>query len=424
LKWLDKIIGTGKPDEQKTDTIAFDELKAWAAHESQAELDELSEAASQIITEIIVKKDQLVRDVDILEAAEPSEEPSRISKLVLAARDSLLKQINTLIDKIIAPEMNYSDIGNFHTSVNDYLNLTLEKSFKSHQRVKYMFPKEVGPVIADVGSIKRSLDRLGNLLDERKAKIENFGEISENIRLINEIESDLITYNSKIKSAGSKIDAARHEIDDCAARLDELSESEEWGSFVLLERELKQRESEIDALKNSAMELFTPLGKALNRMKKLSSSGRHTLSKKNEGLLDICLKNPISADTTDINGFLTEIMQLAESGTLGLKDKKRDKIIDQIRHIMSSFASKKEQHEALDSQINEINRKVSDLTISDAKATLEKQHTEKTRKIVGLEKELVSVNEELNLRSEELENRKRELSGAVNLVRRMDILFD
>ena len=415
LKWLDKIIGTGKPDEQKTDTIAFDELKAWAAHESQAELDELSEAASQIIAEIIVKKDHLLRDIDILEAAEPSGEPSRISKLVLAARDTLLKLINTLIDKIIAPEMNYSDIRNFHTSVNDYLNLTLEKSFKSHQRVKYMFPKEVGPVIADVGSIKRSLDRLGNLLDERKAEIENFDEISENIRLIKEIESDLITYNSKIKSVGSKIDAAR---------LDELSESEEWGSFVLLERELKQRESEINALKNSTMELFTPLGKALNRMKKLSSSGRHTLSKKNEGLLDICLKNPISADTTDINGFLTEIVQLAESGTLGLKDKKRDKIIDQIKHIMSSFASKKEQHEALDSQIKEINRKVSDLTISDAKATLEKQHTEKTRKIAGLEKELVDMNEELNLRSEELENRKIELSGAVNSVRRVDILFD
>jgi len=424
LKWLDKIIGTGKPDEHKTDTIAFGELKAWVAHESQAELDELSEAASQIIAEIMGEKEQLVRDTKILKAAEPSEEPSRISKLVLAARDSLLKQITTLIDKIIAPDMNYADIRNFYTSVNDYLNLTLEKSFKSHQRVKYMFPKEVGPVIADVGSIKRSLDRLGNLLDERKAEIENFDDILENIRLIQEIESDLITYNSKIKSVSSKIDAARHEIDDCTARRDELSESEEWGSFVLLERELKQRDIEIAALKNSVTELFTPLGKALNRMKKLSSSGRHTLSKKNEGLLDICLKNPISADTTDINGFLTEIMQLAESGTLGLKDKKRDKIVDQIKHIMSSFASKKEQYEALDSQIREINHKVSYLTIADAKATLEKQHTEKTRNIVGFEKELVSLNEELNLRSGELDKRKRELSGAVNSVRRMDILFD
>ncbi|MEA1944916.1 MAG: hypothetical protein U9N07_06260 [Euryarchaeota archaeon] len=426
MKWLNKIIG--KQNQQKPHTIAtiaFYELEDWVANESKVELDEFFGSAAQIFAEIKRTKEQLVRDINTLEtAAEPPEVPARASRVGLAARDNIIKQINTLIDRIGIPTMDYSDIMNFCRSADDYLETTLEKSLKSHHQAKYLFPKEVGTVISDISRIKKSLTKLKGLLDGKDTEIRNFDEISGDIQLIKDIKGDLIRYDSEINDVSSKMSDIQHKINDCTARLEQLSLSKEWSSFVELESELKQTEKERDNIETSVMELFMPLGKALNRMKKQSTSGRHTLSKKQMELLDDCLKNPISADAADINDFLTEMCRLVESGTLGLKDKKRDKIIDQIKHIIESFASKKDGYENLSSHISDIEHQISDLTISETKTTLEKQLAENTRKFAQLEDRLGNLKEELKIWSEELENQKKNLSDEINSIKPVRIVFD
>ena len=159
-------------------------------------------------------------------------------------------------------------------------------------------------------------------------------------------------------------------------------------------------------------------------MKKQSESGRYTLSKKQKKLLDVCLENPISADVTDVNDFLIEMLPIVESGALGLKDKKRDKIVDQIDLIMDSFAPKKERYDVLKSETHEIEHQISDLTISKTKTALEGQLTEKNKEIAQIDEDLVNLGEELKMRSIELEDLKAGLSDAVNLIEPVQIVFD
>ncbi len=181
---------------------------------------------------------------------------------------------------------------------------------------------------------------------------------------------------------------------------------------------------EANNIKSNVAELFIPLNKALNRMKKQSESGRYTLSKKQKELLDVCLENPISADVADVNDFLIEMLQIVESGALGLKDKKRDKIVDQIDQITDSFAPKKERYDTLKSETHEIEHQISDLTISKTKTTLEGQLSGKNREIAQIGEDLVNQGEELKMRRTELEDQKAELSDAVNSIEPVQIIFD
>lgn len=425
MKWLNKILGKQNQQKPRTaDTVAFHDLKGWVSDRTRAELGGFFESAAQIFAEIEATKEELIRDIKTLEAADPPELPSRVLRVGLAARDSMIKQINVMIDRISTPAMDYPDIMEFCRSVDIVLDSTIEKSAKSHHRAKYLFPKEVGAVFTDLRNIKISLAKLRDLLDREGAKIKGFDEITGTIQRIDDIKRDVVSGNSNIKKNDSKIDEIKREISDCTAKLEQLSQSKEWSSFVELEGRLKERGMEANNIESNVTELFIPLNKALNRMKKQSESGRYTLSKKQKELLNVCLENPISADVADVNDFLREMLQIVESGALGLKDKKRDKIVDQIDQIMDSFAPKKERYDTLKSETHEVEHQISDLTISKTKTALEGQLSEKNREIAQINEDLVNQGEELKMRSEELEDLKAELSDAVNLIESVQIVFD
>lgn len=422
MKWLNRIIG--KQEQQKTHTIAFHELETWVADESKAELDEFFKNAAQIFAEIEKTKEQLVRDIKILETSDPPEVPPHVLRRGLTARDNMIKYINVLIDRISIPSMDYSDIRDFYATAETNIETTLEKSLKSHQFAKYVFPEEVSTIVSDISDIKKSLIKLRQLFDGDGGRIENFAMISEGVQRIKDMKDDLVRCESRIVSVDAERDDIQHEIVDCTAGMERLADSSEWQSFVELEAGLKRAEGEKNRIETSVAELFMPLNKALNRMKKQDTSGRHTLSIKQKELLDICLENPISADADDITDFLTGVHKLVESDVLGLKDKKRDKIVDQIKHIMDSFESKKDQYNIFDSQISEIERQISDFAIMETKTALERQLDANTMKIKQIEEELTDLDGELKMRSEELENQKKNLSNAMNSIKPMQIIFD
>ena len=425
VKWLNKILGKQNQQKPRTaDTVAFRDLKGWVSERTGAELGGFFESAAQIFAEIEETKEELIHDIKSLKVADPPELPSRMLKVGFAARDSMIKQINVMIDRISTPAMDYPDIMEFCRSIDTALDATIEKSAKSHHRAKYLFPKEVGAVFIDLRSIKILLAKLRDLLDREGAKIGRFDEITETIQRIDDINKDIVAGNSKIKKNGSKIDEIKREISDCTSKLEQLSQSKEWSSFVELEDKLKERDLEANNIKSTVTELFIPLNKALNRMKKQSESGRYTLSKKQKELLNVCLENPISADVADVNDFLIEMLQVVESDALGLKDKKRDKIVDQIDQILDSFAPKKERYDSLKSETRKIEHQISDLTISKTKTALEGQLTEKNREIAQIDEDLVNLGEELKMRSIELEDLKAGLSDAVNLIEPVQIVFD
>lgn len=448
LGWLSKILG--KRDEKTTTptptthTIAFNELEDWFANESKKELGEFFGSVARIMTEIGEVKERLAHDLNVLGTAEPSEAPPRVLRMVTVSRDNLIKQINALIGRINVPAMggaggggggeeggdgdegdtDYSDVMDFYRSTDASIETTLERSMKSHTRTRHLFPKETTAVVSDIRTIKESLAKLKDLLDLNGSKIERFETVSGEIRRINEIQDELARRRSELDGIASEIKELEQNTSDQESQLLQLEERDEWVLFTELGRELSQSKQEIGDIETSVTELFMPLGKALNRMKKQSESGRHTLSKKDETMLATCLEDPISACASDVSEFMAVMLQLVESGALGLTDKKRDKIIDQIKQITDSFASKKDRYDALNSGIVALGERKSDLAISRTKAELEKGIADNGREIAQLEGKTNNMSEEVERGVQELEDLKKRIAGAASLIGQVQVVFD
>ncbi|MEA1909281.1 MAG: hypothetical protein U9N43_09700 [Euryarchaeota archaeon] len=422
LKWLNKIIG--KETRQETPTIAFHEVENWVADELKADLGEFFKSAARVFAEIGEAKEQLVRDIRMFETVEPPEMPPRVLKVGLAARDNIIKQINMLIDKINSPSMDYSAIREFYVTTNTNLENMLEKSVKSHHSAKYLFPKEVGVVISDVRDVKKLLTKLKLLIDENEDLIGTFSEISGVIQSITDLQDTIVEHNLRIGSAGSELEGFQHTSDKCAVRLEQLSGSAEWDSFVKLETEVKQARDERDTIETSVIEMFMPLNKAFKRMEKQDTSGRHTLSAKQKESLDMSLKNPIEMDAADVTDFMIDVCKLLDDDILGLKDRKRDKATSQTKQIMDSFASKKDAYQSISSRIIDIEDQISSLTISETKTTLERELATNNERIERIEQEIENLRVELEMRGNELEDQKRVLSDAANAIKMVRVSFD
>ncbi len=422
LKWLNKIIG--KETRQETPAIAFHEVENWVADELKADLDEFFKSAARIFAEIEATKEQLVRDIGVFETAEPPEMQPRVLKVGLAARDNIIKQINMLIDKINIPPMDYSAIREFYVTAHINLENMLEKSVKSHHSARYLFPKEVGVVISDVRDVKKLLTKLKLLIDEKEDLIGTFSGISGVIQNIIDLQDTIVEHNLRIGNTGSELEGFRHKSDNCAARLEQLSDSTEWSSFVELEVGLKRACEERDAIETGVTELFMPLNKAFKRMEKQDASGRHTLSAKQKESLDMSLKSPIDMDAADVTDFMIGVCKLLGDDVLGLKDRKRDKAISQTKQIIDSFALKKDAYQSISSRIIEIEDRISSLTISETKTTLELELATNNGRIARIEQEIENLRVELEMRGNELEDQKRALSDAVNSIKTVRIAFD
>jgi len=110
--------------------------------------------------------------------------------------------------------------------------------------------------------------------------------------------------------------------------------------------------------------LFSPINKELKLLQKQDETGRHTLTSEERRAISSILASPIQALAEDINAFLIEIRNIVEGDTTILKDRKRDKTLNWIDHLLSSEPSAlKGKHVLLESRIEETRAKLADMTI-------------------------------------------------------------
>ena len=136
------------------------------------------------------------------------------------------------------------------------------------------------------------------------------------------------------------------------------------------------------------------------------------------------LKNPIEMDAADVTDFMISVRKLLDDDILGLKDRVRDKATSQTNQIIDSFASKKDAHQSISSRIMEIEDRISRLTISETKTTLERELATNNERIKRIEQEIENLRVELEMRGNELKDQKRALSDAVNAIKTVRVSFD
>lgn len=412
MNWLKKIFsGSGSKEEE---SMKLEDVISWL-EEREASAG-WEESLSGIYRHLEDQAGELSQDLSGLASAEPDPStPPKLLRAGLAARGEVVKQMESLEEKIAPPrKRDLQSASDHHWALVKGLERTVTTFGRAQRYVAALFPKSLESINSDLGKISHTLVELEEVIGKRRKLSE---EIYYSKELSGEIQKGLVS----IDSLKTKLTGEEENLAGTSARLNEheqraksLAASDAGRRTEELKRSLEEKKKEKSQTEEELRALITPLTKALGRITKQSSSDRIRLEH-GDVFLQL-LNNPAQVSDTEIAGSLTELR--THLATLGLKDRKKEKVLDQIDQLIgkrslelarSRHFSLVEEIESLEAQLKESSQEalaLKDYISQDKKAlrTLEAA-------VEQSQKDLLLLEERMSSKQSELEERLTRIAG-------------
>jgi hypothetical protein len=189
-----------------------------------------------------------------------------------------------------------------------------------------------------------------------------------------------------------------------------MLQSEPWKQYalskdhlVLLEADAEKKSSEINGI-------ISPLTKAINRLKQLSDSGRHTLSPQDREALNLCLSCPVDVPPE----FFVTFQKIVESGDLNLP--KTEKLLPQIQLAASTLGEKRQEYKTIAHNIRLKKDEISNFKVIGEEKVLKETLSTLHNKLIMTEKELETSRKQFELLKEDIGLKKHELQQNISVI--------
>jgi DNA repair exonuclease SbcCD ATPase subunit len=407
LKWLNNIFGK-KPDDDESASLQLEKVSSWL--EERENESDFAIRLKEIYSRMDDVAQSLSKDISALESASTNEDtPPKLLRAGLAARGEVVKQLETLSLKLMPPKKKDPDSAfQHHWTLVKGLERTVTTFGRAQRYVAALFPRNIESITSDLTQISRLLVDLETEIGKKRRLAEESWysrelaeRLQEELSAINELKKKTLQDAATLSEITSRLSGLEEEAKRLAA-------SDEGKRAQELKRIFETKKEEKSQAEDELNDLIAPLTKALARMMKQGSSDRINLQ--HENVFEQLLESPSRVLDKDISGSLEELR--THLATLGLKDKKKEKILDHIdllikRRSLENARARQQAIEKeildLESQIRESSRKGLGLKEEMSQAKKSKKSLEAT--LAQAKKDLASLEEKTASDELELEER-------------------
>ena len=379
MKFIEKIFGKKEEAPAKL-TLKFNELPAWLEKEGESTFAGLGVHIGHKYSEINTAFEDLSEAKERLVDASFGEKVyKRLAKAGASNRDNLVKNLDIIIEKIAIPEdTDPSEAYQFHQDAKSVLNTCLENAVRSQQYVKALFPEEYKDIWGGLKHLDVLLDELVAPINEVKDELEAYDKLPGDIELIRQMQQQIPVKQKNINELTGKYETLKVELGSEEARLEEVEAGDEFTRARELEEQARTLKEQISGIDSNLAGLFAPLSKALSRMEKQDGSARHIMSPESRKVLKILKDEPVSTLDIDLSGFLVEMKTRVEDGSLGLKQQKMNKTLEQIDRLVGTdvLLRLKSQREGYSSELAGVRGELEGLTVYREKTQVEDRISE------------------------------------------------
>lgn len=361
MKWLKKIFSKENAvedsDVEAPVILALSHVKDWLEERSQEP--ELERNLRSLYDSIERVAKDLEGDLSALEGAEPKEGTSlRLLKAGSAAREKLVRQMRGLSDRVAPPaKADLISAREYHSTMMKHLQNTVQKFGRAQRYTAAIFPREVEMINSDLGTISRHLSDLGEMISEREASLEAFGEAAGLASQVRERRDQIESLKAEIAGDEELLATLRDQERGHQQDIETWSRSDEGRRNFDERKVMEQKLRERDQIEMGMADLVSPLAKAVSRIMKQDDSDRIALQHRE--VFKELSSSPVRALEGDVSGALLELKSKVD--LLGLRDKKRDRIIEQIEHLLEDRPLEvlKARHHRLNGEIEDLEKSLS-----------------------------------------------------------------
>jgi len=420
LKFIKKLFGK-KEDVPTRISLKFGDLPGWLEAESEKRFSKLQPHIRQKYGEIGAALENLNTGKERLEAAMPVDEAvyKRIAKAGASNRDNLVKNLNIIIEKTVVPEdITASGASVFYTSARSTFKTSIENTIRSQQYVKTLYPGEYREIMDELSHLDTLLDELITPVNEVRDELDVYDRLSGTVETINNTKQQIREKEKKILDLERVYGSSKDDLRTGESELEQLEEGPDFVRAQELEEQVRILGEKISGIDFNVRAIFTPLSKAMLRMEKQDESGRHLLSPGSRDILGRLKEDPISVMGTDITPFLNEIRNRVKDGTLGLKQQKKNKTLEQIDKLTGSdiLSPLYNQRKSYSAELARVLEELDGLTVYNERKRLKNQISGYQDMITSTEQDLELERKHLIRLRDEAETSMTELSSDIRHV--------
>ena len=396
LKWLNNIF---KKDSSAgaASRLALSDLDLWL--DQKAENPEFEKKINNIYAKIGSVAVDLAEDIKALRYAAPEKSaPPRLLNAGLAAKEALIVQMKGLMEQLVPPlAKDVSAATQYHSRIVKGLGNTVLKFGRAQKYVAALFPGQAEKLNSDLNRTSHLLVDLNETTDKRQSELLDINaakklgdEVVDKVRQIMELKKKLQDREREMDNLQDLATKAQYDL--------KVQESSEKGLRTkALKESLGIKLLELTKTEAEMAELIYPLTKALARLVKQDSSDR--LELKNRRAFELLISSPQEVADMDISGTFLELRSKVD--LLGLKDKKREKIVEHLDRLIEDkpLETLKAKHSLTSEVANGLSEKLSessqDMTRLEEAIKQTLQQIETTKASMDLTKKSLLTMEEL-----------------------------
>lgn len=424
MRFIEKIFG--KKEEAPTQlTLKFSELPAWLDREGDKTFAGLSAHIEHKYSEISTALDDFNECKERLMDAQFGEKVyKRVAKAGASNRDNLVKNMDIIIEKTVIPDISDpSQAYQFYQNSKSILNTCLENAIRSQQYVKALFPEEYRDILAGLKQLDVLLDELVSPINDVRVELEAYEKLPGDMELITQNLQQIQHKQKNINDLTGKYETLKVELESGESKLEEVEAGDEFTRARELEEQARTLKGQVSGIDSNLAGLFAPLSKALSRMEKQDETGRHTMSANSREVLKKLKDEPVQALETDIAPFLAEMKVRVEDGSLGLKQQKMNKTLEQIDRLVGTdvLASLKARRESVVLELAGVRAELESLSVYKEKNRIEGLISDRTEMMGSVMQKLDSERKDLDGLKTKVEELKADLDSNLNIIFKQDI---
>lgn len=400
LKWLNNIFKKENSalTNYEASGLKLSDLDAWLDEKSQNP--DLERKVKEIYAKITHVAGDLAIDIKELKSASPDKSaPPRLQNAGLAARDALITQMKGMSETLVPPSMtDVSSAVEYHSRMVKSLGNTALKFGRAQKYVAALFPGQAEKLNSNLNRISHLLVDLNDVASESEKGLLETNAFKELLTEVRNKTNQIKALKNNLKDAEKRLADLQASEMLAKSKLEELNSSEKGQKTRALKETLDLKLRERMRIETEMAELISPLTKAVARLVNQSASDR--LELQHRRAFELLSKSPQEVVDRDISGPLAELRSNVD--LLGLKDKKREKILDHLDYLI-----KDKPLETLKARHSETSGVIRDL---------EKELKESSEGTTELEEKLSRISQQIEKLESNVEGTKKSLSIIENLV--------
>lgn len=390
-KLFSKLFGEKKPEELKINISRLDEK--YEELFSEFKKNEIEPQFNEIISTIKPCINAVEEKCSLLENAKLKNPniTAREKNAMEGNRAGYIKHSRILLRELQLPG-NYEEIkvkyGEFEKLIEHFTKQTV----RPRQILSHFFEHETSAIHQEIGKITRNFQKLKSIVESEKFR--NFSELKGMIKKYHNSELNKKSIKDEIKNSERYAEELKDKIKKLEKELKSKKEGSDYKKVVELNQRKEELGKKINQIKTVVVERFSRLERALKKYDRIAMDDAE--------LVRLYLSSAFKAISQDTdlkgNGILDSMLSGIEKGSIDLKDKQKNKALNEIKSMKEEDFVKKKHGE-----IVEINEKLGDIdaevkrdTVSKAVNELEEEITIQKNKLADLENKTGTKKKELD----------------------------